>query len=63
MWFNGKIASGYDQEITQPQTADKPMAPPGRATQQSRDTRKTNQSKLEWTKNLGNYRLPQMELQ
>ena len=34
--------SEYDQEIPQSQTADKPMAPRGRATQQSRDTRKTN---------------------
>ena len=34
--------SKYDQEITQSQTADKPMAPRGRATQQPRDTRKTN---------------------
>ena len=30
----------YDQEIPQSQTADKPMALRGRATQQSRDTRK-----------------------
>ena len=37
-----KIVSEYDQEIPQSQTADKPMALPGRATQQSRDTRKTN---------------------
>ena len=34
--------SEYDQEIPQSQTADKPMAPRGRATQPSRDTRKTN---------------------
>ena len=34
--------SEYDQEIPQSQTADKTMAPRGRATQQSRDTRKTN---------------------
>ena len=34
--------SEHDQEIPQSQTADKPMAPRGRATQQSRDTRKTN---------------------
>ena len=33
--------SEYDQEIPQSQTADKPIAPRGRATQQSRDTRKT----------------------
>ena len=37
--------SEYDQEIPQSQTADKPMASRGRATQQSRDTRKTNQAK------------------
>ena len=34
--------SEYDQEISQSQTADKSMAPRGRATQQSRDTRKTH---------------------
>ena len=34
--------SEYDQEIPQLQPADKPMAPRGRATQPSRDTRKTN---------------------
>ena len=39
---NTKIVSEYDQEITQSQTADKPTVPQGRATQQSRDTRKTN---------------------
>ena len=39
---NVKIVSEYDQEIPQSQTADKPTAPGGRATQQSRDTRKTN---------------------
>ena len=32
--------SEYDQEISQ--IADNPMAPQGRATQPSRDTRKTN---------------------
>ena len=37
-----KIVSEYDQEIPQSQTADNPMAPRGRATQPSRDTRKTN---------------------
>ena len=37
-----KIVSEYDQEIPQSQTADKPMATRGRATQPSRDTRKTN---------------------
>ena len=35
-----KIVSEYDQEIPQSQTADKPMALRGRATQQSRDTRR-----------------------
>ena len=39
--INFKI-SEYDQELPQSQTADIPMAPPGRATQQSQDTRKTN---------------------
>ena len=34
--------SEYDQEIPQSQTADKPMAPRGRATQQSGYTRKRN---------------------
>ena len=34
--------SEYDHEIPQLQTADNPMAPRGRATQPSRDTRKTN---------------------
>ena len=37
--------SEYDQEIPQSQTADIPMAPRGRATQQSRDIRKTNKAK------------------
>ena len=37
-----KIVSEYDQEIPQSQTADKPMAPPGRATQPPRNNRKTN---------------------
>ena len=53
--------SEYHQEIRQSQTADKPIAPRGRATQQSRDTRKANLAKqvalfpikmiakLEWT--------------
>ena len=35
-----KIVSEYDQEIPQSQTADNPMAPRGRATQLSRDTRR-----------------------
>ena len=37
-----KIVSEYDQEIPQSQTADNPLAQRGRATQPSRDTRKTN---------------------
>ena len=32
---HAKIVSEYDQEIPQSQTADKPMAPRGRATQPS----------------------------
>ena len=36
------IVSEYDQEIPQSQAADKPITPRGRATQQLRDTRKTN---------------------
>ena len=44
-WPMTKILSEYNQEIPQPQTADKPMALRGRATQQSRDTRKTNKAK------------------
>ena len=39
---DAKIVSEYDQEIPQSQTADNPMAQRGRATQPSRDTRKTN---------------------
>ena len=37
-----KKVSDYDQEIPQSQTADNPLATRGRATQPSRDTRKTN---------------------
>ena len=40
--YSPKIVSEYDQEIPQSQTADNPMAPRVRATQPSRDTRKTN---------------------
>ena len=36
------IVSEYDQEIPHTQIADKPMAPRGRATQPSRETRRTN---------------------
>ena len=39
---HGIIVSEYDQEIPQSQTAEKPVAPRGRAAQPSRDTRKTN---------------------
>ena len=37
--------SEYDQEVPQSQTADQPRDWRGRATQQSRDTSKTNQAK------------------
>ena len=37
-----KIVSEYDQEVPQSQTTDNRVAPPGRAAQPSRDTRKTN---------------------
>ena len=40
-----KIVSDYDQVIPQSQTADNAKAPRGRATQPSRDTRKTKLSK------------------
>ena len=40
--FPLKIVSEYDQKVPQSRTAAKPMAHRGRATQQSRDTRKTN---------------------
>ena len=40
--FHSKLVHEYDQKIPQSQTADKPMAPRGRATQQSREIRKTN---------------------
>ena len=40
--WHPKIVSEYDREISQSQIADKPMAPRGRATQQSQDTSKTN---------------------
>ena len=40
--FPGMKNSEYDQEIPQSPTADKPMAPRGRATQPQRDTRETN---------------------
>ena len=39
LWHHSFKNSKYDQEIKQSQTANKPMA-----TQQSRDTRKTNKS-------------------
>ena len=40
-----KVVSGYNQEKPQSQTADKPIAPRGKATQQSPDTRKTDYAK------------------
>ena len=40
--FIPEIVSEYDQEIPQSHTADNPVAPRGRAAQQSQDTRKTN---------------------
>ena len=40
-WIRIKIVNEYYQEIPQSQTADKPMALRERATQKSRDTRKT----------------------
>ena len=39
---HNKIVSEYDQEIQQSQTADEPMAPRGKATQQSQDIMETN---------------------
>ena len=39
--MTSKIVSEYDQEIPQSQTVDNPVTPRGRATQPSRDTRKT----------------------
>ena len=44
LWININN-SEHDQEIPQSQTADKPVAPRGRVTQQSRDTRKTNKAR------------------
>ena len=35
-----KTKSKYDQEILQSHTADQPMAPRGKATEQSQDTKK-----------------------
>ena len=40
-----KIVSEYDQDVPQSQTADKPMAPRGIATQQSLDTSMANKAK------------------
>ena len=62
-WTN--IVSEYDQEMPQSQTADTPMAPRGRATQQSRDTRKTNKAKqiakLEWTQSNAQQNIEQLQ--
>ena len=49
-WLQGivflcKIVREYDQEIPRSQTADKPIAQQGKATQPSQDTRRTNQAK------------------
>ena len=65
-----KIVSEYDEEIAQSQTADKPVASRGRATQQSRDTRKTNKlskasssqmiAKLEWTQSNAQQNIEQL---
>ena len=46
-WLRNKkiiflLRTENDQQILHSQTADKPMAPQERATQQSPDTRKTN---------------------
>ena len=41
-----KAVSGYDQGIPQLQTTDKATAPQSRATQQSRDTKQSNQLSL-----------------
>ena len=43
--FKANVVSENDQKILQSQTADKPMAPRGRAKQKSRDTKKTNPAK------------------
>ena len=40
-WAFGELKSEYDQEIPQSHTAEQPMTPQGRATEQSQDTRKT----------------------
>ena len=68
-----KIVIEYDQEIPQSQTADKPMASWGRATQQSQDTRKTKKQKnssfwsvemiaiLEWTQSEAQQNIEQLQ--
>ena len=65
--------SEYDQEIPQSQTADKPLAPRGRATQQSRATRKIKNkatsslflikmiAKLEWTQSNAQQNIEQLQ--
>ena len=45
IYIGTKIVSEYDQEIPQSQTADNPVAPQGRATKPSRDTREINSAK------------------
>ena len=52
-----KIVSEYDQEIPQSQTADKPMAPQGRAKQQSQDARKLEFSLFLKMLRLGEFRV------
>ena len=59
-----KIVSEYDQEVPQSQTADKPVESWGRATQQSQDTRKTNEAKqpalsslLRWLQNKNGHKV------
>ena len=43
--YKSKLVSDFDQEIPQAKTADKLVAPRGRATQQSRDAKKANLDK------------------
>ena len=45
MVWPAKIVSEYDQENPQSQTADTPMTPRGRATQQNKNVRKKNKLK------------------
>ena len=45
LFFDMKIESEHHQKMPQLQTADKPVAPRGRTTQQSQDTSKTSKAK------------------